>query len=191
MKKHETIGSCGIDCGLCTRFYTKGNSACPGCGGLNFREKHPSCGVLSCCAVKNGFEVCSECNDYPCKRFEAENVRYDSFVTHQKMFANLEYIKDNGIEQFVENQKIRMIILDDLLSNYDDGRSKSFFCISCTLLPIDKLKEVHEFAQKLDSDKTLKDKTKTLKEFLITIANSLHIELKLNQKKINNHTKGK
>jgi hypothetical protein len=57
LKKHETIAACGIDCGLCPRFYTKGNSACPGCGGLNFKEKHPSCGVLTCCVLKNGFET--------------------------------------------------------------------------------------------------------------------------------------
>jgi len=35
---------CGIDCGLCPGFYISGYSACPGCGGLNFKEKHPSCG---------------------------------------------------------------------------------------------------------------------------------------------------
>ena len=182
VKKYETVGSCGIDCGLCPRFYTKGNSACPGCGGLNFKEKHPSCGVFSCCAVKNGLEICSECKDYPCKRFEAENVRYDSFVTHQKMFANLEYIRDYGIEQFVENQGIRMKILDDLLSNYDDGRSKSFFCISSALLPLDKLQEAHEFVQKMDSNKALEERTKALKDFLRNIAHALHIELKLKQK---------
>jgi len=183
IKKYESIGSCGIDCGLCPRFHTKGNSACPGCGGLNFKDKHPSCGVLSCCAVKNGFEVCSECMDYPCKRFETENVHYDSFVTHQKMFANLDFIKDNGIEQFIENQKIRTNILSDLLSNYDDGRSKSFYCIGCALLPIDKLQEVHEFANNLDRDKELKERIKVLKDFLLIVARFLDIELKLHQKK--------
>jgi len=42
LKKFETIGCCGIDCGLCPRFHTTGTSACPGCGGLEFKEKHPS-----------------------------------------------------------------------------------------------------------------------------------------------------
>ena len=98
------------------------------------------------------------------------------------MFENLDFIKDNDIEQFIEIQKIRMIILNDLLSNYDDGRSKSLYCISCVLLPIEKLQEVHEFAQKMDSDKKLKERAKVLKDFLTTIAHSLHIELKLHQK---------
>src|SRR5512145_448571 len=67
LKKYETIGCCGIDCGLCPRFHTKGDSACPGCGGVNFKEKHPSCGFVTCCVIKNGMEVCADCKDYPCK----------------------------------------------------------------------------------------------------------------------------
>ena len=64
-KKYFTIGCCGIDCGLCPRFHTKGDSVCPGCGGLGFKEKHPSCGFLTCCVTKKGLEVCSDCPDYP------------------------------------------------------------------------------------------------------------------------------
>ncbi len=182
LKKYETIGCCGIDCGLCPRFYTKGDSACPGCGGPNFKNKHPTCGVLSCCAIKNGFEVCSECKDYQCKRFESESAGYDSFVTHQKMFVNLEDIRNKGIEQFIENQKIRMNILNDLLANHDDGRAKSFFCIACTLLPIDKLREVHEFAQDRNNNTALKERCKLLRDFLTKIADSLSVDLKLKKK---------
>ena len=97
------------------------------------------------------------------------------------MFENLEYIKNNGIEQFLENQKERMNILSDFLSNFDDGRSKSFFCISCTLLPLDKLMKASEFALKIDNIE-LKEKNKRLKEYLTKIAGELNIELKLNKK---------
>jgi len=37
LKIYNTIGCCGIDCGLCPRFYTKGDSVCPGCGGTDCR----------------------------------------------------------------------------------------------------------------------------------------------------------
>ena len=141
LKKYETIGCCGIDCGLCPRFYTNGDSACPGCDGLNFKEKHPSCGFLTCCVIKNGLEICSDCKDYPCKRFDSEKDGYDSFVTHKKVFANLDYIKTNGIENFINNQRVRIDILNCLLTNFDDGRSKNFYCISCALLPVEKLQE--------------------------------------------------
>ena len=148
LKKYEMIGACGIDCGLCPRFYTKGDSACPGCDGLNFREKHPSCGILTCCVKNNGFETCADCEIFPCSRFKTESAFFDSFVTHKKMFLNLENIKTDGIEHFIEKQKIRIDILSDLLTDNDDDRAKNFFCQTCALLPIDKLQEIHRKAKK-------------------------------------------
>jgi len=182
LKKYETIGCCGIDCGLCPRFYTKGDSACPGCGGFNFKEKHPSCGILTCCGVINDHEVCAECIDFPCKRFDPEKVEVDSFVTHKKIFTNLNFIKHNGIEQFVENQKIRIDILNNLLTNFDDSRTKSFYCLGCALLPLDKLLEIQGLAQKLKTEMELKEKSKLIKNIMIMAADSMNISLKLNYK---------
>jgi hypothetical protein len=47
MKSFSYVGCCGIDCGLCPRFHTNGPSACPGCDGDNFHEKHPSYGFVT------------------------------------------------------------------------------------------------------------------------------------------------
>jgi len=182
LKTYETIGCCGIDCGLCPRFHTKGDSACPGCGGLNFSEKHPSCGFLTCCVIKNRLEVCAHCSDYPCQRFDSEREGYDSFVSHKKIFINLDDICNNGIEHFIENQKIRISILNDLLNNFDDGRSKSFYCLCCTLLPVEKLQTMIEFARNISQEVDLKVKIGLIKERLKKIAASLEIDLKLNRK---------
>lgn len=183
LKKYATIGCCGIDCGLCPRFHTKGNSTCPGCGGLNFKDKHPSCGFLTCCVIKNGHEVCSDCNEYPCKRFDSEKNGFDSFVTHKKVFANLNQIKVNGIKNFINSQRVRIDILNYLLANFDNGHSKNFFCISCTLLPIDKLQEIYKFAKTLNEGIEIKEKCNQIKGSLKKIADSWDIELKLNKKK--------
>ena len=183
VKKYSTIGCCGIDCGLCPGFHTKGNSACPGCGGLNFKEKHPSCGFLTCCVIKNGLEVCSDCKDYPCNRFDKEKSGFDSFVTHKKVFANLDFIKDKGIDLFIKQQKIRISVLTDFLINFDDGRSKSFFCICCALLPLDKLLETHKSIMNFTDSNEIKTKNKQLRHILTETANNLKIELKLNNKK--------
>jgi hypothetical protein len=182
-KKYETIACCGIDCGLCPRFYTKGDSACPGCGGLNFKDKHPSCGYLTCCAVKKGFEVCSFCSEFPCKRFDSEKSGCDSFVTHQRIMPNLNFIKENGIDKFLEQQKIRMDILTDLLTNFDEGRSKSFFCLSCALLPLDKLLALYSVL-KADATESvdIKAKNKQARTLFTAAAYSLSISLRLNKK---------
>ncbi|MDY0282438.1 MAG: DUF3795 domain-containing protein [Salinivirgaceae bacterium] len=184
IKKYDTIGCCGIDCGLCPRYYTDGDSACPGCGGLNFRDKHPSCGYLTCCAIKKGHEVCSECEDYRCKRFDSEKDGYDSFVTHKKVFINLDFIKENGIDYFIAQQKQRINILRDFIDNFDDGRSKNYFCLCCALLPLDKLNETHGFIKSKQSDRlSTKEQNIILKDKLQMIADNLDIELKLNKKK--------
>lgn len=182
MKKYDSIGCCGIDCGLCPRFHTNGDSACPGCGGLKFKEKHPSCGFLTCCVVKKGLEVCSDCNDFPCKRFDSEKYGYDSFVTHKNIFPNLDFIKNNGIDIFIEKQKIRIDILTDFLKKFDDGRSKSFFCISCALLPLDKLLEINRFVNELPVNGDVKLKNKQIRDLLTTTAESLNVKLKLSKK---------
>jgi hypothetical protein len=182
MKKYETIAACGIDCGLCPRFYTKGDSTCPGCGGLNFKEKHPSCGVLTCCVTINGFETCAECRDFPCFRFKTDSSNYDSFTTHRKMFSNLEEIKSVGIKQFIEKQKIQIDILRDLLTNYDDGRAKNFFCQACSLLPIGKLQEIHNEIKSEVENVILQEKSKLARKLITKTADLLHIDLKLNKK---------
>jgi hypothetical protein len=179
MKIFNTIGCCGIDCGLCPRFYTKGDSACPGCDGPNFKQKHPTCGYVTCCVIKNGSEVCSECKDYPCNRFDSEKYGYDSFVTHKRVFPNLDFIKKNGMDSFINQQQTRMDILKYFLAHYDDGRSKSFFCISCTLLPLDELQDAKVYLKNIKDSKNNMEKSKLLKDRLLKIASELRIELKL------------
>src|SRR5512136_3302859 len=92
VKTFPTIGCCGIDCGLCPRYYTTGSSRCPGCAGPDFFEKHPSCGHITCCVKTRKLEVCSQCDEFPCSRFESW-ADGDSFVTHQKTLFNLDSIR--------------------------------------------------------------------------------------------------
>jgi len=182
LKTYETIACCGLDCGLCPRYYTNGSSRCGGCGGHSF-QGNPSCWVLNCC-VKKGLEVCGQCNDYPCERLRnTVKVGCDSFTTHKKIIPNIEDIKNNGLEQFLEKQKTRIDILKYLLSNHDDGRSKGFFCISCTLLPIDKLQEICKAAKEIADTVELKERCKLLRKMLKEIAAPLNIELKLTKNK--------
>jgi hypothetical protein len=182
MKRYSTIGCCGIDCGLCPRFHIKGESVCPGCDGLNFSEKHPSCGYLTCCVTRNRLEVCSECNEYPCKRFESERKGTDSFVTHKKVFLNLDFIKNNSLERFIEHQNIRIRILKDFLETYDDGRSKSLFCMACALLPLERLQEVQHFMKNSTTSYTCKDRNTILKNKIQMIASDTGTILKLRNK---------
>jgi hypothetical protein len=140
-RKHPTIGCCGIDCGLCPRYYTDGNSRCPGCGGESFEQKHPPCGYLTCCVKKKGLSVCAECSEFPCKRFDKENGERDSFVLHRRILPNQKLIHEIGLDAFLVRQAERIAFLETALRQHDDGRSKSFYCIASALLSVDSLKE--------------------------------------------------
>lgn len=182
VKKHNTVGCCGIDCGLCPRFHSNGVSRCPGCCGKDFKDKHPTCGVASCCLNRNGFETCADCNEFPCRRFATESAGHDSFVTHGKLFPNLDYIKTNGLDLFINQQQLRIDILTDFLQKSDDGRSKSFYCLSCALLPIDSLRESHRYMLLLDDSLNAKEKCKRVRDYIQLMANDLKIDIKLNNK---------
>jgi hypothetical protein len=176
LKMYPTIGVCGLDCGLCPRYYTEGASRCPGCGGPNFLKKHPSCSFITCCVKKNNFEVCAFCSAFPCSKFKTDKEIQQfegssSYPPYKKIMLNLNYIKDYGIEKFIDKQKKRIRLLEKLLQNYDDGRSKSFFCKAAALLDITSLEDsLHKALQKIESYKIsstdIKLKAKIIKDIL-------------------------
>jgi len=176
IKKYPTIGACGLDCGLCPRYYTQGPSRCPGCCGPDFFSKHPSCSFVTCCVKKKNLEVCADCNEFPCPKFGSEGENsYDSFITHRKTVFNLNFIKEKGIERFIEQQKKRIKLLETMLNDYDEGRSKSFYCLATALLSIESLEKSLNNVEKSDN---IKIRAKNLKKIL----NEIGVELKLRKK---------
>ena len=181
MKQHYTIGCCGIDCGLCPRYHTDGPSACPGCGAPNFKDNHPSCAFVTCCVTKHGYETCADCPDYPCSRFNAERKGHDSFVTHRKVFENLNDIRKSGQENFLKQQKQRMDILINLLGDYNEGRSKGFYCQICALMPLEDLVSLMRVIHYIEPDLSIKDKARQVRTLFNDRANILGIELELRE----------
>ena len=190
IKNYPTIGCCGLDCGLCSRYFTVGSSKCPGCCGSNFFNKHPSCSYITCCVKKKKLEVCAQCDEFPCSKFESwleKGGEYDSFTTYKKVKINLDSIRKHGLETFIKQQRKRVELLEKMLKNYDDGRSKSFYCIATALLPITDLEiSLERTEQRLKVDKIDLDnkriKSKVLKEFLNESAVRNKVELKLRKK---------
>lgn len=138
-KKYPTIGVCGLDCGLCPRYYTEGPSRCPGCAGPGFRDKHPSCSFITCCVKKRSLEACGQCADFPCPKFKSEEeyrqVKESSaYPPYRKVMTNLYFIKEHGIKAYVEQQRRRIRLLQSMLDNFNDGRSRSYYCRAAALL---------------------------------------------------------
>lgn len=131
---YPRFSACGLNCGLCPRHHTGGTSRCPGCAGAGFSQKHPACGVLSCCQ-RRGLDYCFECDLFPCKRFDGAD-RYDSFISHQNQLADLERARAMGMEACAAELDEKVALLEALLAGYDSGRQKSLFCTAANLLPL-------------------------------------------------------
>ncbi|MCJ7812366.1 DUF3795 domain-containing protein [bacterium] len=186
-KKYPTIGVCGLDCGLCPRYYTQGTSRCPGCGGPDFFNKHPSCSFITCCVNKKNLEVCAECSEFPCSKFKTDEEyqqlkESSSYPSNKIVMPNLNFIKEHWIKIFIAQQKKRIKLLERMMENFDDGRSKSFFCKAACLHDLTSLESsLNEATQKIKTDNIKLDDTKVkakiLKEILNVIALKKGVEL--------------
>ncbi|MCL2722054.1 MAG: DUF3795 domain-containing protein [Treponema sp.] len=177
-RKYPFFSACGLNCGLCPRYYTDGNSKCPGCGGKYFSEKHCSCSILPCIQRK-GLEYCYLCSEFPCKKYD--KWERDSFITHQNMMKDFEKAKNIGIKAYKKELDEKINILKYLLANYNDGRRKSFFCIAVNLLGLNDIKCVLIQLKKETKsvDLTMKEKSLIAVRMFEEIAAEKNILLKL------------
>lgn len=103
----DLIAPCGINCGICKSHYREKNT-CPGCRKLD--KKTPTtrfnCIIRECKILKDRkWKYCSDkCDTYPCKSLKSLDKRY-STKYHTSMIENLKYIKEKGINAFLEKEK--------------------------------------------------------------------------------------
>jgi hypothetical protein len=176
-RRHPTIGVCGLDCGLCPRYYTQGTSRCPGCGGPDFFNKHPSCSFITCCVKKKRLEICAECPDFPCSKFKTEDEyqqlkESSSYPSCRVVMLNLDFIRAHGIGKFMEQQKKRIKLLERMIDSFDDGRSRSFFCRAACLHDLTSLESaLREAIQRIKTDNIKRDDKKAKARILKGILN--------------------
>ena len=141
-RENPLFSLCGLNCGLCPRYRSEGASKCPGCGGEGFHLKHPSCAVITCSQKHGGVEFCFHCESYPCERY-AKPSEKDSFITYQNVLSDMQKAQ-NSIGGYIAEQEKKTAFLETLLSCYNDGRKKSFYCTAVNLLTWEDLADVKE-----------------------------------------------
>ena len=103
----DLIAPCGINCGICKSHYREKNT-CPGCRKLDKRTPTTrfNCIIRKCKILKDRKrKYCSDkCDNYPCKSLKSLDKRY-STKYHISMIENLKYIKEKGINAFLEKEK--------------------------------------------------------------------------------------
>jgi hypothetical protein len=179
VRKAPSFALCGLNCGLCPRFHTDGSSRCPGCGGPDFILKHPTCPVITCSKKHGSFEYCFQCSEYPCKRYAAPS-KTDSFMSYRNVINDFSKAKKD-LKQYLKNLEHKHQILLELIANYNDGRSKGFYCLAVDLLPLSELmiiiKEIKPLKNTEGMD--MKESVKRIRKVFGLHARKLKIELTL------------
>lgn len=109
----KLIAPCGMNCSLCIAYQFKEKDLnkkgfykkyCPGClpRGKNCTYMGGRCELLG----KGKVRFCFDCEAYPCKMLKSLDKRYRTKY-HMSMLENLNYIKVNGVEGFLEQEEVK------------------------------------------------------------------------------------
>lgn len=181
--KYKEIGVCGLSCRLCPSHVIETKSRCPGCK-TDWRFGGP-CSILHCADRKN-IEFCGYCDEsITCGKWEGHREagkKYDSFKCYQKLEDDINFIMENGLAKFKKSQKVRERLLFKMLDNFNEGRSKSYYCIAATVMEPDELKEAIKEAGNRSKGMDIKGKARILHLILDGIAAENNYCLKLRKK---------
>ena len=175
------IGICGLSCKLCPAYHRETKSKCPGC--KSEYRMGAACPFHNCALKKKGVEFCGFCEENKtCERWSKHREagkKHDSFVCYQKVEHNIASIQKNGIAAFENEQKTREQLLKEMLAEFNEGRSKSFYCIAATVLETGELEAVLNEARAKAKGLDLKAKATVMNSLLNEVADKKNYVLKL------------
>ncbi len=179
--RYPEIGICGLSCRLCPSYNTEAKSRCLGCKSVD--RIAVGCPFITCALKKKGVEFCWECAESEAcekwKKHRETGKKVDSFKCYQKLEEDIEFIQKNGIAEFEKSQMAREELLKEMLQEFNEGRSKSYYCIAATVLEISELKDSLRKARQGSKGKEIKEKSKLLHSIIDEIAGHKSYYLKL------------
>jgi hypothetical protein len=119
MKMPETIAPsllsvCGMNCLVCYKHCAAKSvkHQCPGCLSNNLdKPKHCRICKIKACADGKGNKRCLECEAFPCTLIKNLEKSYNKRYA-ESLVANSVYVRENGIEAFMELEKQNRICVD-------------------------------------------------------------------------------
>jgi hypothetical protein len=184
--KYPEIGICGLSCRLCPMYHIPAESRCEGCKSEG--RMKVGCKFITCAVKNKGIEFCWKCKENEsCEKWKKHREygkKYDTPMCYQKLEDNITFIQHKGLSEFQKQQKTREKLLKKMLSEFNEGRSKSYYCIASTVLNIDELKEAIEEAKNRSKDiLDIKKKSKLMHSILDEIAEKNKYILKIRKYK--------
>lgn len=179
--RYPEVGVCGLSCRLCPRYHTESKSRCLGC--KTETRMAVGCPFITCAVKKKGIEFCWDCEDnIACEKWNAHRAfgkQRDTFKCYQKLEDNISFVQRNGVDEFEERQKTRQKLLEEMLEEFNEGRSKSYYCVAATVLAVDELEEALRTARRQSRGMEVREKSKVLHSLLDTIAERMDYSLRL------------
>jgi len=179
--KYPEIGICGLSCRLCPSYNTEAASRCAGCKSES--RMAVGCPFITCAVRRKEIEFCWDCEEnQTCEKWKKHRElgkQYDSFKCYQKLEDDINFIQANGVDKFEEQQRTRERILTEMLKEFNEGRSRSYYCIAATVMEIEELRNALDEARKQSTGLDMKAKSRVMHSLLDTIAVSNSYLLKL------------
>jgi hypothetical protein len=115
-------------------------------------------------------------------------VEVDSFVSHKPALPNLERIREVGLGVHLGEQRERRLLVEHLLAHYNDGRSMTFYCTACALLPAGLVRGAMEEtagsgAEAPTEPAAVKARAKAMRAAIQGLATEAGIDLRLRRKR--------
>jgi hypothetical protein len=178
--RYPEVGVCGLSCRLCPHFHTSGLSRCTGCKGES--RMAAGCSFITCAIKRKGVEFCWECDESSsCERWathRAAGSERDSFVSYARLEDNVAFIERNGIQAFIAEQCEREGLLREMLAEFNEGRSKTYYSIAATVLDVEQLRSALQQARlETGQEAEAKSKSKDLHARLDAAASARSVRL--------------
>lgn len=179
--KYPQVGVCGLSCRLCPRYHTQTKSRCGGC--KTESRMAAGCPFITCALKKRGIEFCWQCEDHgSCGRWRTrrEHGKHrDSFVCYRALEANIAFVQQYGVERLEEAEKVREQLLAIMLRDFNDGRSKTYYCIAATVLTVGQLRDALDTAEQQSAGCEAREGVRLLHAVLDEMAAGEGVPLKL------------
>jgi hypothetical protein len=132
------------------------------------------CPFITCAIKKMGVEFCWDCKDNAtCEKWQKHREAgksYDSFKSYRRLEGDINFIREQGVEAFNALQLVRESLLRRLLDEFNEGRSKSYYCIAATVLEIEELKDAIEKADSRSKSYNIIEKSRLMHSLLDVMA---------------------
>ena len=109
--------------------------------------------------------------------------KYDSFKCYQKLEDDIAFIRKRGLAEFRESQQAREKLLRKMLGEFNEGRSKSYYCLVATILETREIEKALREAKSKSRGLDVKEKAKLLHSIFDGIAQEKGYCLKLRRRK--------